>query len=194
MDWTTHRAVVTGGSEGIGKALVAALTARGAKVSHCSRRGGGGGGGGGIACDVRDEAQVAAFAARVLAELGPPTILVNNAGIARWGAVAEMSVDDWNAVMGTNVTGMFLVTRAFLPAMLKAGSGTIVNVSSLAGRNGVTNGAAYSASKHAVLGFSKSLMLEVRRQGVRVVAVCPGSVDTAIFDRSQPRFRSAGPA
>ncbi len=184
MDWIAQRAVVTGGSEGIGKALVAALTARGAKVAHCSRRGGGGG----IPCDVRDAAQVSAFATRVLAELGTPTILVNNAGIARWGAVAEMSIEDWDAVIGTNVTGMFLVTRAFLPAMLKAGAGTVVNISSLSGRNGVANGAAYSASKHAVLGFSRSLMLEVRLQGVRVVAVCPGSVDTPMFDKDQAPF------
>ncbi len=184
MDWIAQRVVVTGGSEGIGKALVAALAARGATVAHCSRRGGDGG----LACDVRDAAQVSAFATRVLAELGTPTILVNNAGIARWGAVAEMSVEDWDTVIGTNVTGMFLVTRAFLPAMLKAGTGTIVNVASLARRNGIANGAAYSASKHAVLGFSRSLMLEVRRQGVRVVAVCPGSVDTAIFDKDQAPF------
>jgi 3-oxoacyl-[acyl-carrier protein] reductase len=185
MDWTKERAVVTGGSTGIGRALVEALAARGAQVTWCSRRGGTGG----IACDVSDEAQVTRFAAAARAALGgDPTVVVNNAGIARWGAVAEMAVADWDAVLNTNVRGMFLVTRAFLPAMLKAGRGDIVNVASLSGKNAVAGGAAYAASKHAVLGFSKSLMLEVRQQGVRVLAVCPGSVDTPIFDDEQAPF------
>jgi len=184
MKWTDERAVVTGGSEGIGRALVEAFAERGAKVMHCSRSGRRGG----IACDVTDESQVAAFAARVRADLGAPTILVNNAGIARWGTVAEMAPADWRAVLDTNLTGMFLVTRAFLPDMLAAQRGTIVNVSSLSGRNGVAGGSAYSTSKHGVLGFSKSLMLEVRRQGVRVIAICPGSVDTAIFDKAEAPF------
>jgi len=185
MDWTNERAVVTGGSTGIGRALVEALGARGAKVAWCSRRGGAGG----IACDVSDERQVARFSDAARTALGgDPTLLVNNAGIARWGAVAEMPVADWDAVMNTNVRGMFLVTRAFLPAMLKAGRGDIVNMASLSGRNAVARGAAYAASKHAVLGFSKSLMLEVRQQGVRVLAVCPGSVDTPIFDDEQVPF------
>ena len=138
--------------------------------------------------ELHPDVSRAALAKHVLAELGTPTLLVNNAGVARWGAVAEMPLEDWDAVIGTNVTGMFLVTRAFLPAMLHAGTGTIVNLASLAGRNGISGGAAYSASKHAVLGFSRSLMLEVRRQGLRVVAVCPGSVDTAIFDKDEAPF------
>jgi 3-oxoacyl-[acyl-carrier protein] reductase len=185
MDWATERAVVTGGSTGIGRALVETLGARGARVAWCSRKGGAGG----IACDVSDEGQVARFADAAHGTLGgTPTIVVNNAGIARWGAVAEMSVADWDAVLNTNVRGMFLVTRAFLPAMLKAGRGDIVNIASLSGKNAVARGAAYAASKHAVLGFSKSLMLEVRQQGVRVLAVCPGSVDTPIFDDEQAPF------
>lgn len=185
MDWHNTRAVVTGGSTGIGRALVEALAARGARVTWCSR----GGGAGGMACDISDEGQVARFADAARAALGgDPTIVVNNAGIARWGAVAEMSVADWDAVMDTNVRGMFLVTRAFLPGMLRAGRGDIVNVASLSGKNAVARGAAYAASKHAVLGFSKSLMLEVRQQGVRVLAVCPGSVDTPIFDDAQAPF------
>ena len=185
MDWTQERAVVTGGSTGIGRALVEALGARGATVAWCSRRGGEGG----ITCDVSDATQVMRFAEAARAALGgAPTLVVNNAGIARWGAVAEMTVADWDAVMNTNVRGMFLVTRAFLPGMLAAGRGNIVNIASLSGKNAVARGAAYAASKHAVLGFSKSLMLEVRQQGVRVLAVCPGSVDTPIFDDEQTPF------
>ncbi|HUK63574.1 MAG TPA: SDR family oxidoreductase, partial [Dongiaceae bacterium] len=142
MNWKEQRAVVTGGSTGIGKAVVAALTERGAKVAWCSRKGGAGG----IACDVREETDVTSFAEAARAALGgAPTLLVNNAGIARWGAVAELSVEDWDAVLDTNVRGMFLVTRAFLPAMLAARHGTIVNISSLSGRNPVKNGAAYAA-------------------------------------------------
>jgi 3-oxoacyl-[acyl-carrier protein] reductase len=177
MLWSAERAVVTGSSSGIGKALVEALAARGARVAHCSRRGTGGG----IVCDVRDEAQVAAFAERVHRDLGTPTIVVNNAGIGKFAPVAEMSVEMWDAVIDTNLRSMFLVTRAFLPAMLATGRGTIVNIASSAGRNGREGGGAYSASKHGVLGFSKSLMLEVRSRNVRVLAVCPGSVDTEFW-------------
>jgi len=189
--WTDQRAVVTGGSEGIGRALVEALVNRGAAVACCARNTAklpadrsDTGTIAGFACDVRDEAQVAAFARDAQNAIGIPTLLVNNAGIARWSPTAEMSLEDWSAVIDTNLTGMFLVTRAFLPGMIAAGRGAIVNVASLAGRNGVAGGAAYSATKHGVLGFSKSLMLEVRRQGVRVIAVCPGSVDTPFFDKS----------
>lgn len=184
MLWSAERAVITGSSTGIGQALVDALKERGAAVAHCSRSGGGTG----VACDVSDEAQVAAFAKKALAEIGTPSLLVNNAGVAKWGLVHEQSLADWNANIAVNLTGMFLVTRAFLPAMLEAGRGMIVNVSSLAGRNGVTGGAAYSASKHGVLGFSRSLMLEVRKKGVRVLAICPGSVDTPIFEKAKAPF------
>lgn len=184
MLWSAERAVVTGSSTGIGQALVEALKERGAAVAHCSRSGGGGG----IVCDVSDQAQVVEFAQKVFHEIGTPTLLVNNAGIAKWGLVHEQTLADWNANIAVNLTGMFLVTRAFLPAMLEARRGMIVNVSSLSGRNGVLGGAAYSASKHGVLGFSKSLMLEVRKKGLRVLAICPGSVDTPIFEKETPPF------
>jgi len=95
----------------------------------------------------------------------------------------ELSLEDWDETMGVNVRSLYLVTRAFLKDMLDAGSGTIVNIASLAGKNGVEGGTAYCASKHAVLGFSKSLMLEVRKHGLRVVAICPGSVATPFMDK-----------
>ena len=174
MLWSAERAVVTGSSSGVGKALVEAFTARGARVAHCSRRGTGGG----IVCDVRDDAQVAAFAERVRHEIGEATIVVNNAGIGRFAPLVEMSTQDWDDTMATNLRGMFLVTRAFLPAMLEARRGAIVNVGSTASRVGRENSVAYAASKHGVLGFSRSLLLEVRRSNVRVLTICPGSVDT----------------
>src|SRR5438034_4040964 len=88
-------------------------------------------------------------------------------------------------MMGVNVRSLYLVTRAFLRGMKDAGGGTVVNVASLAGKNGVEGGTAYCASKHAVLGFSKSLMLEVRKRGLRVVAICPGSVSTPFMDNRE---------
>jgi 3-oxoacyl-[acyl-carrier protein] reductase len=197
MNWTDELAVVTGASRGIGKALAHGLVDRGAAVALCARDGiaierlasdlrAGGGRAFGAPCDVRDEAQVAEFADRVQREMGSPTIVVNNAGIARFAPVTEMPVEQWDEVMATNLRGMFLVTRAFLPAMLAHGHGAVVNIASLAGRNALANGAAYSASKHGVLGFSKSLLMEVRKRDVRVIAVCPGSVDTSFGDGMSP--------
>jgi len=197
MNWEFELAVVTGASQGIGKAIAQGLVDRGASVAVCSRSAiaierfasdlrASGGKAFGAPCDVRDEAEVANFAARVQREMGAPTILVNNAGIARFAPVTEMTADQWDQVMATNLRGMFLATRAFLPAMLDHGRGAVVNIASLAGRNGIAGGAAYCASKHGVLGFSKSLMLEVRKRDVRVIAVCPGSVSTAFFDGNTP--------
>ena len=91
--------------------------------------------------------------------------------------------------MSTNVRSLYLVTRAVLPSMRSRRQGSIVNVASLAGRNGFVGGTAYTASKHAVLGFSRSLMLEVRKDNIRVIAICPGSVDTGLL-RDQPMLKS----
>ena len=103
--------------------------------------------------------------------------------------ISELSIDDWDATMRTNVRSLFLVTREVLPGMRAAGRGDIVNVASLAGKNGFIGGTAYVASKHAVLGFSKALMLEERKNNIRVIAVCPGSVATAMLE-NQPLLPS----
>jgi NAD(P)-dependent dehydrogenase (short-subunit alcohol dehydrogenase family) len=182
-------AVVTGGSRGIGLALAHAFGHEGAAVAICSRSEasvtaglrtltGAGVRAVGTPCDVTSETAVAAFAGFVARALGHPTVLVNNAGIGRFAPLEAMSLEDWDAVQATNLRGPFLATRAFLPAMKSAGEGAIVNIASLAGRNGFEGGTAYCASKHGLLGFAKALMFEVRRYNIRVITVCPGSVAT----------------
>lgn len=195
MNLDSATCVVTGATEGIGRAIAHALAGRGARLALCARTGArvaeaadqlttAGFTAVGRACDVADEEQVARFAAFVRDTLGPVHVLVNNAGMAHGGPVVEMSAAAFDETFAVNVRGTFLMTRAFLPDMLERGDGHVVNVASLAGRNPVPNAAAYSAAKHAVLGFSKSLFAEVRRQGVRVTAICPGSVVTPFFDKS----------
>jgi 3-oxoacyl-[acyl-carrier protein] reductase len=112
-------------------------------------------------------------------------VLVNNAGIALLKPFEDLTVVEWDQTMATNLRSMFLVTREVLPSMRARRQGTIINIASLAGRNGFAGGTAYTASKHAVLGFSRSLMLEVRKQDIRVVAICPGSVDTLLMQKQE---------
>lgn len=199
MELTGALAVVTGATEGIGRAIAFQLGKAGAKVAICARTTGNvkqtiadlqGAGidAVGMPCDVSDPKAVEAFAAFVNDQRGTPQVLVNNAGIGRFQPIEELSVADWDATMEVNVRSLFLVTRAFLPAMKRARAGTIVNIASLAGRNGFEGGTAYCSSKHAVLGFSKALMFEVRKHDIRVVAVCPGSVATPFQDK-QSRMR-----
>jgi NAD(P)-dependent dehydrogenase (short-subunit alcohol dehydrogenase family) len=102
--------------------------------------------------------------------------------------IAELTLDDWDTTMATNLRGLFLMTRAVLPPMRASGRGDIVNVASLSARSGFAGGSAYAASKHAVLGFGRALMLELRKEGIRVITVCPGSVDTGML-RGQPMLR-----
>ena len=110
--------------------------------------------------------------------LGEIGLLVNNAGVLIARPFEELTLEDWDTTMATNLRSLYLVTRAVLPGMRRRREGTVVNVASLAGRNGFVGGTAYTASKHAVLGFARSLMLEVRKEGIRVITICPGSVDT----------------
>ena len=199
MDLAGSLAVVTGATEGIGRAIAMTLGSAGARVAICARSEtnvrrtvgdfcAAGVDAIGIPCDVSDPAAVERFATFVSRERGAPRVLVNNAGIGRFRPLEELSLDDWDAVMATNVRSLYLVTRAFLKDMKASGGATIVNVASLAGKNGLEGGTAYCASKHAVLGFSKALMLEVRKHNIRVVAICPGSVATPFMDK-QDRLR-----
>jgi 3-oxoacyl-[acyl-carrier protein] reductase len=194
----TQTALVTGSTEGIGRAIAFSLGKAGYKVGVCARTAArvdallkdlaaDGITAAGRACDVGDAAQVAALVAHVTERLGPVDVLVNNAGIGVIRPFAEMELSEWDAVMATNLRGLFLVTSAVLPGMRQRKRGAVVNISSLAGKRGFPGGTAYAASKHAIMGFSESLMLEVRKEGVRVVAICPGSVDTKMI-RAQDLF------
>lgn len=185
-------ALVTGATEGIGRAIAFALGREGAAVGVCARTServsallselaAAGVRAAGLPTDVGDPDAVAACVAEVEKTLGPVDILVNNAGVARLARFEEMSLDQWDETMSTNVRSLFLVTRLVLPGMRTRKRGSIINVASLAGRNGFVGGTAYAASKHAVLGFSRSLMLETRKDDIRVIAICPGSVDTPLI-------------
>jgi 3-oxoacyl-[acyl-carrier protein] reductase len=203
MQLAASRCVVTGATEGIGRAIAFALGERGARIAVCARTpkrvettveelGDRGIEAVGLACDVSDEKSVAWFRERVLDVFGAVDVLVNNAGLSHFAHLTELTTGQIDEMLSVNIRGVFLVTRAFLPGMLEQQSGQIVNVASLAGRNGVVGGTAYSASKHAVLGFSKSLMLEVRKANVRVITVCPGSVHTDFFDKAGMSVENPG--
>ena len=188
-------ALITGATEGIGRAIAFALGRAGYQVGVCARTPSrlrdlldeltaAGITAAGYPADVGMEADVITLITHVTAALGPIDVLVNNAGIAVLKPFAELTLDEWDATMATNLRSLFLVTRAVLPGMRERRRGSIVNIASLAGRNGFAGGTAYTASKHAVLGLSRSLMLEVRADHVRVITICPGSVDTPLI-RSQ---------
>jgi NADP-dependent 3-hydroxy acid dehydrogenase YdfG len=133
-------------------------------------------------CDVALEPDVKHFASEAIQTFGPVDLLVNNAGFGLFKNVSDMSVEEFDGVMNTNLRGIFLMTQVVLPEMIKRRSGTIVAISSLAGRNGFAGGAAYCASKFGVRGLMQSLFLEVRDFDIRTITVFPGSVDTDFFD------------
>lgn len=185
-------ALVTGATEGIGRATALALGRAGYRVGICSRTTekveatlaelrAQGVTAAGAAADVADPDQVRHLVDQVRGTLGEIDVLVNNAGVLIARPIEELALEDWDVTMATNLRGLYLTTRLVLPGMRTRRQGTIVNVASLAGRNGFVGGSAYSASKHAVLGFSRSLMLEVRKDNVRVIAICPGSVATGML-------------
>lgn len=188
--------LITGATQGIGRATAVAFGRAGYRVGVVARTApkidalvaelrAEGIEAAGAAADVADPEAVRSAVALVVDQLGEIGVLVNNAGVLIARAFEELTLDDWDTTMATNLRSLYLVTREVLPGMRQRRDGTIVNVASLAGRNGFAGGTAYTASKHAVLGFARSLMLEVRKEGVRVVTVCPGSVDTGML-QDQP--------
>jgi NAD(P)-dependent dehydrogenase (short-subunit alcohol dehydrogenase family) len=192
--------LITGATHGIGRATAFALGRAGYRVGVCARTAGkveslvselqaAGMEAAGGAADVGDPAQVTGVVEGVSQTLGEIGVLVNNAGVLIARPIEELTLEDWDTTMATNLRGPFLMTRAVLPAMRTRRQGTIVNVASLAARNGFAGGSAYVASKHAVLGFGRALMLELRKEGIRVITVCPGSVDTGMLSE-QPMLKS----
>jgi len=188
------RCVVTGGSTGIGLETARVLASEGARVAICSRTADKleaaaaelrdtGAEILALPVDVTREEDVEALVRTVDEAWGGADVLINNAGIGIFGSLLDLDVADYDRVFAVNVRGLFMCARAFAPAMTERGSGVIVNVASLAGKNAFAGGAIYSASKHAVMGMSKSMMLDLRRYGVRVLTVCPGTVLTPFFDR-----------
>jgi len=182
-------ALVTGGSRGIGRAIALRLAELGAAVAICGRdreklRA--------TADELRARTEgvfwetanvtradeVEKFVSSSEAKLGPVEILVNNAGIGLFGPAHEKSEEDWDRVLNTNLKSVFLVSRAVVPSMIEKGTGDIVNISSLAGRNTFAGGGLYCASKWGVLGLSGCMAEDLRGYGIRVSVICPGSVAT----------------
>jgi len=185
-------ALITGGGRGIGAAIARKLASMGALAVICGRKRsslestvsaitGAGGKARAIECDVTALRSVESLAAQVEGDFGRIDILVNNAGVGGFGGpLHQMPPDSWEQVLNTNLRGVFYCIRAFAPMMLRARSGHIINISSLAGKNALPNGAAYAASKWALNGLSYSVAEELRGHNIRVSVICPGSVNTEL--------------
>ena len=196
-DNTQRVAIVTGGARGIGAATARRLAADGLAVAAVDLDGAGAAataqqiveGGGtavGIAADVTDRGQVEAAVQRVASELGPPTVLVNNAGVIRDNLLFKMTDDDWDTVMAVHLRGAFLCSRAAQAYMTEAKWGRIVNISSRSalGNRGQAN---YSAAKAGLQGFTKTLAIELGPFGITVNAVAPGFIVTDMTDATARR-------
>ena len=182
-------AVVTGGASGIGLDATRLLAAAGAKVAIADLNAKAAESSAaalrdqgmdvlGFGCDVGDEASVGALGEAVATALGRVDALFNNAGIADFGSVDDTDLRSFDRIMSVNVTGTFLVSKAFLPGMLAGGRGAIVNVGSVAGLVGIPKMAAYCAAKGAVINLSRQMAAEYSARGVRVNCICPGTVAT----------------
>ena len=197
---TDKIAVVTGGTRGIGYSIAEALLAEGAKVFICGRDAAvlksalgrlGGAAKDRIAgrvADMRRYDDCRKLISAAAERFGGLDILVNNAGIGIFKPVDEITPEEWNYIIETNLSGVFYCCREAIPLMRKRGGGYIFNISSLAGVNPFAGGSAYNASKFGLNGFSEAMMQDIRHDGIRVSYIMPGSVDTE-FNRA-PQFRS----
>jgi len=200
--------VVTGGTRGIGRAIAAALLEAGANVGICGRnsaevdravsdlrnRAPGDTKVVGAVCDVSRPDQVRSLFEVVDKELSGLDVLVNNAGVGFFSATADLSIEQWQQTIDTNLSGAFYCSREALQRFRARGGGYIVNISSLAGKNPFAGGAAYNASKFGLNGFSEAMMLDHRQQNVRVTYIMPGSVDTSFGRNSEPADWKIAPA
>ena len=185
-------AIVTGGSRGIGLAIARKLAELDAEVVITARKqqeldkaakeiGGNAGRCEGIRCDVSSLSDVQQLAEKLGVRCAKLKIVVNNAGIGGFSTpLHQVDPDTWDKIINTNLRGVFYMMRAFAPALIENGGGDIVNISSLAGKNALPNGAAYAASKWGLNGLSYSAAEELRGHNIRVTVVCPGSVNTEL--------------
>jgi len=185
-------AVVTGASRGIGAAIAHSLATLGASVILCARTAAAiesfaktiaasGGKAEAVQCDVTELASVETAAKHVEKSFGRVDVLVNNAGIGGFGGpLHQLSPDAWDRILNTNLRGVYYAIRAFAPIMIRASYGHIINISSLAGKNALPNGAAYAASKWGLNGLSYSVAEELRSHNIRVSVICPGSTNTEL--------------
>jgi NAD(P)-dependent dehydrogenase (short-subunit alcohol dehydrogenase family) len=182
-------AVITGGSRGLGRAMAVALGAEGVNVALVARDAAAmadtaqaveaaGGQAAGFVADVTDEAAVDQMKAEVAAKFGAPQILINNAGINIRKQVHEFTLAEWNSVVNTNLTSAFLLCRAFVPGIKGTGYGRILNMTSIMSHVSLPGRTAYSSTKAALLGFTKSLALELAPDGITVVGISPGPFAT----------------
>ncbi len=180
-------AIVTGGSRGIGRAIALALGGAGAEVVVCDRDPLDEAGADALTVDVTDRAALDGAVAKVLERHGRLDILVNNAGYAGSTVpVIDYPEDEWRRILEVNLTGTFLACKAAAPALVANGWGRIVNVASLAGKEGTPNASAYSAAKAGVLALTKSLGKELATTGVLVNAVAPAAVRTSLLEQMAP--------
>jgi 2-dehydro-3-deoxy-L-rhamnonate dehydrogenase (NAD+) len=180
-------ALVTGGASGIGAAVARRLRSEGAAVASFDQQGESPDGVLGVAGDVSSSAEVEAVVARIEEELGPIDVLVCSAGVP--GAslrTVEVSDDEWRRVLAINADGVFFCNRAVLPGMIERGYGRIVNVASIAGKEGNPMAAAYSASKAAVIALTKAIGKDVADTGVLVNCIAPAVIDTPILEGISP--------
>ncbi len=182
LDFAGRNAIVTGGMIGIGAAIVQRLEASGAKVAIWDLNGR-------ERVDVADPSSIEAALEKTLSSLGRIDVLVNNAGIAGPSMpVVDYPVEQWKRVIDIDLNGPFLCSRAVVPHMVKAGYGRIVNIASIAGKEGNPNAAAYAAAKGGLIAFTKALGKELAQTGVLVNCVTPAAAQTAILDQVTPEF------
>jgi 3-oxoacyl-[acyl-carrier protein] reductase len=183
-------ALITGAGSGIGRASAERFAAEGAQVVAVDLEGAedtvaaieaAGGEGLALITDVADEDAVAAMAEVALERFGKVDVLMNNAGILEdFLPAADTPTPVWDRVLGVNLFAQFFTARALLPQMVERGDGAIINVASTAGLNGGNGGAAYTTSKHAIIGFTRQLCFDYARKGIRCNVICPGAVETGM--------------